>query len=175
METMPDVSALYQLTTAQPIATALLAAVLLLLAGAGLFRKLKPWQSYLRPQPILSPNEKEFFHRLTRALTTYPIFPQVAMSALIGVDSRLSRRQQFAIRRRFGWKYCDFVICAPYTLDILLIVELDDRTHHAGRDRKRDAMMSAAGYQTQRFNSKNKPSIAELAEHFAKLLPTRKP
>ena len=171
---MMDFSALYQFAAGQPYAIALPAAVLLLLAGAALFRKLKPWQSYLRPQPILTANEREFYHRLTRALPTYPIFPQVAMSALIGLDSRLSQRQQFAIRRRFGWKYCDFVICAPYTLDILLIVELDDRTHDAGSDRKRDAMMRAAGYQTQRYQSKNKPSVAELAEHFAKLLPTLK-
>lgn len=171
---MLDVSAPYQLAADQPTVTLLLAAALLLLTAAALFRKLKPWQSYLRAQSILSPNEKEFFHRLTRALPTYPIFPQVAMSALIGIDSRLSQRQQFAIRRRFGWKYCDFVVCLPYTLDVLLIIELDDRTHTASADRKRDAMMSAAGYQTQRFNSKNKPSVAELAEHFAKLLPTLK-
>ena len=66
------------------------------------------------------------------------------------------------------------MICAPYTLDVLLIIELDDRIHQASQDRKRDAIMSTAGYQTQRFNSKNKPSMAELAEHFAKLLPTLK-
>ena len=171
---MPDFSTLYQLASAQPIGAAALAIIAALLLAALLFRKLKPWQSYLRPQPILTANEREFYHRLTRALPTYPIFPQVAMSALIGLDSRLSQRQQFAIRRRFGWKYCDFVICAPYTLDILLIIELDDRTHDAGSDRKRDAMMRAAGYQTQRYHSKNKPSVAELAEHFAKLLPTLK-
>ena len=169
---MPDVSTPYQIAASQPIATLLLAAVLLLLTAVALFRKLKPWQSSLRPQPILSPNEKEFFYRLARALPTYPIFPQVAMSALIGIDSRLSRRQQFTIRRRFGWKYCDFVICAPHTLDVLLIIELDDRTHHAGQDRKRDVITRAAGYQTLRYQSKHKPTVAELAEHFAKLLPT---
>ena len=90
------------------------------------------------------------------------------------MDNRLSERQQFAIRRRFGWKYADFVICAPYTLDTLLIIELDDRTHDAGSDRQRDAITKAAGYQTLRFQSKNKPSVAELADLFAKLLPTLK-
>ena len=170
---MPELLAAYNAIPGQPYATGLIAAVLLLLAGTALFRKLRPWTSYLRPQPILTANEREFYHRLTRALPTYPIFPQVAMSALIAVDSQLSRRQQFSIRRRFGWKYCDFVICTPYTLDVLLIIELDDRTHDAGSDRQRDAMTRAAGYQTVRYQSKNKPTVAELAELFAKLLPTR--
>lgn len=67
------------------------------------------------------------------------------------------------------------MICAPHSLDVLLVVELDDRTHHVGDDRKRDAMMKAAGYQTLRFQSKHKPTVAELADLFAKLLPTLKP
>lgn len=172
---MPDFSPYYQLVASQPIATGLIVLALLLLLAAALFKKLRPWQSYLRPQPILTANEREFYHRLTRALPNHPIFPQVAFSALIAVDGRLSERQQFAIRRRFGWKYADFVICASYTLDVLLIIELDDRTHDASSDRQRDAMTKAAGYQTLRFQSKHKPSVTELADLFAKLLPTLKP
>jgi very-short-patch-repair endonuclease len=168
---MPDFSAYIQIAAGQPILTGLIAAVLLLAIGAALFRKSRPWQSYLRPQPVLTANEREFFHRLTRA-TNYHVFPQVAMSAFITVDGQLSERHRFSIRRRFGWKYADFVICQPFTLDVLLVIELDDRTHDAGSDRKRDSMTKAAGYQTLRFQSKQKPSVAELADLFSKLLPT---
>jgi len=80
----------------------LIALVLLLLLAAGLFKTLRPWQSYLRRKSLLTANEREFYHRLTRALPTYPIFTQVAFSALIAVDSGLSDRQQFSISRRFG-------------------------------------------------------------------------
>lgn len=170
---MPDVSAYAHFAGSQPYATGLIVLVLSLLLVALLFKKLRPWQSYLRGQPLLTPNEREFFHRLTRALPKHHVFPQVAFSALISVDGQLSERQQFAIRRRFGWKYADFVICQPYTLDILLLIELDDRTHDAGSDRQRDAITKAAGYQTLRFQSQHKPSVAELADLFAKLLPTR--
>jgi len=54
----------------------------------------------------------------------------------------------------------------------LIVSELDDRTHDAGSDRKRDAITNAAGYQTLRFQSKHKPTVVELADLFAKLLPT---
>lgn len=67
------------------------------------------------------------------------------------------------------------MIFASYTLDVLLVIELDDRTHDAGQDRQRDAITKAAGYQTLRFQSKHKPTVAEIASLFAKLLPTLKP
>lgn len=171
---MPDVSTYTQIASGQPVATSLIVFALLLLIAAALSRKLRPWQSSLRAKPILTPNEREFFHRLTRALPNHHVFPQVAFSALIAVDGQLSDRQQFSIRRRFGWKYADFVICRPYTLDVLLLIELDDRTHDAGSDRRRDAITKAASYQTLRFQSKQKPTVAELADLFAKLLPTLK-
>ena len=171
---MPDFSDLYRLADRLPLATGITAALLLFVIAAALFRRLRPWHSHLRGKPILTPYEREFFHRLTRALPTHHVFPQVALSALIVVDGPLTDRQRFSIRRRFGWKYADFVICAPFTLNVLAVIELDERTHDASRDRKRDAMMQAAGYQTLRFHSKHKPTVAELSELFAKLLPTLK-
>ena len=57
---------------------------------------------------------------------------------------------------------------------MLLLIQPDDRTHDAGSDRQRDAITKAAGYRTLRLQSKSKPSVAELADLFAKLLPTLK-
>jgi len=151
------------------------AAALLAAAGAAVWLRpsLKPWTSYLHARPILTTNERDFFYRLQRALPTHHIFAQVSFSALISLDSQLSQKRQFALRQRYGWKIADFVICRPDTFDVLAIVELDDRTHVASADRKRDAITRAAGYPTLRFQSRNKPSVKELADLFAKLLPTR--
>jgi very-short-patch-repair endonuclease len=43
------------------------------------------------------------------------------------------------------------------------LIELDDRTHRVSSDRQRDAITKAAGYQTFRFKSTQKPSFAEIA------------
>lgn len=104
---MPDLTAYLSTWIDQPVTAGIIIVAVLMAAGAALFRKRKHWQSHLRRGPILTPNEREFFHRLTRALPTYPIFPQVSLSALIAVDSQLSERHQFAIRQRFGWKRAD--------------------------------------------------------------------
>lgn len=154
---------------AHSLTTVFLAVTLLLLATIRSLRNLRFWQSYLRSKPILTANEKEFFYRLQRALPTYHVFPQVSFSALITLDPQLSDNHQFSIRRRYGWKIADFVICKPDTFAVLAVVELDDRTHNASADRKRDALMRAAGYQTLRFQSKHKPTVAELADLFARL------
>lgn len=55
------------------------------------------------------------------------------------------------------------------------MIELDDFTHDVCNDRQSDAITKAAGFQTLRFQPKHKPSVTELADFCAKLLPTLKP
>ena len=125
-----------------------------------------PWLSQIRKKPLLTPNETEFFHRLQRALSAYHVFPQVPFAALLTVDSKLSRKDRWSIRSRFDRKIADFVVCERGSLQVVAIIELDDRTHDADADRRRDALTKAAGYQTFRFQSKQKPSEAEIAALF---------
>ncbi len=145
---------------------ALIVAIALLLAAVALYKHWRPWRAHLRRRGILSANETEFFYRLSRALPSYHIFPQVSFSALIAVDNRLSAKQRFDVRRRFGWKYCDYVVCKRGSLYVAAIIELDDITHSAQADRDRDATLFAAGYRIIRFQSKHKPTEAEIAGLF---------
>ncbi len=141
--------------------------VLFVLALALLSRRSrKPWLARIRPKPLLTPNEAEFFHRLQRALPGYHVFPQVSFAALLTDDGQLSARDRWAIRARFDRKIADFVICARGTLTVVALIELDDRSHIATVDRQRDALTKAAGYPTFRFQSKHKPTEAEIAALF---------
>jgi very-short-patch-repair endonuclease len=124
------------------------------------------WLSQIRRKPLLTPNETEFFHRLQRALPAYHVFPQVPFAALLTVDRELSGKARWSIRNRFDRKIADFVVCERLSLKVIAIIELDDRTHDAKADRQRDAITKAAGYQTFRFQSKQKPSEAEIAALF---------
>jgi very-short-patch-repair endonuclease len=90
----------------------------------------------------------------------------VPFAALLTVDSTLARKDRWSIRSRFDRKIADFVVCERGSLQVVAIIELDDRTHDAGADQRRDAMTKAAGYQTFRFQSKQKPSEAEIAALF---------
>jgi very-short-patch-repair endonuclease len=104
----------------------------------------------------------EFYQRLKRALPALHVFPQVSFAAFLTDDGRLSGKGRWSVRAKFDRKIADFVIC-DFDFKVLALVELDDRTHSAHADRQRDAITKAAGYQTIRFQSRNKPSEAEIA------------
>jgi hypothetical protein len=144
---------------------ALFTAVLILLALLLLAWR-KPWRMRLRRKPLMTPNEAEFFRRLERALPAYRVFPQVSFAAFITDDGSMSQQRRWSVRARFDRKIADFVVCNGKTLEIVALIELDDATHTARADRVRDAMTKTAGYQTFRFHSKQKPSIAEIAALF---------
>jgi hypothetical protein len=144
-------------------ALALLAAAL---AVCFLLRGRKPWLTHLVRKPLLTPNEAEFFHRLQRALPAFLVFPQVSFAGFLTDDGTLSRNAQWAVRAKFDRKIADFVICDRKSLAVVALVELDDRTHSAQADLQRDAITRAAGYQTIRYQSRQKPTEAEIAALF---------
>jgi len=111
--------------------------------------------------PILTANEAEFFRRLRRALPDAYIFPQVGMSALIGPKS--SGKKALADFRRISQKRVDVAIYTA-ALELVAIVELDDRTHDAKRDATRDAYLQSAGIRTIRFQSRNKPDELKIRQ-----------
>lgn len=143
------------------LALALLAAVVFLLRGSG-----KSWLAHIHRKPLMTANEAEFYGRLKRALPGYEVFPQVSFAAILTDDGKVYGNARWNVRARFDRKIADFVICDRRTLAVVALVELDDRTHTASADRQRDAITKAGGYQTLRFQSRHKPTEAEIAELF---------
>lgn len=149
--------------------SALLAFSVLLLGAfavallSGLMAKKRGFSlAHLRAKPIMTANELEFFGRLCRALPDHHVFPQVSLDALIAVSSKASYAARIALRNSYSQKRPDFVICRPETLSVVAIIELDDASHNTNNDRKRDAIIGAAGYRVVRFWSKAKPSEGEI-------------
>lgn len=117
--------------------------------------------SIYKKKALLTANEKEFFERLTQALPGYRVFPQVAMGALIAVSVD-EGRSVLKARSRFAQKIVDYVVCDE-RLNVLGLIELDDRTHVSTKDAARDALTRSAGYWTLRYQSKAKPSMTQIA------------
>ncbi len=107
-----------------------------------------------RSKALLTENEKEFFARLVTALPECHVFPQVALGALL--QTNVTGKNAFRARAAFSQKIADYVIC-DRDMKVLAVVELDDRTHSAGKDARRDAMLNQAGYRTIRWQSRKKP------------------
>lgn len=127
-----------------------------------------------KAKDLLTDNEKEFFFRLKRALPGYEVFSQVSMGAILNPNADRNARRYHQIRGTFAQKIVDFLICDGKTLNVIAIVELDDRTHNVERDQKRDAMLQSAGYRVIRWNSRKKPSEDEIRVRIENLMITKK-
>lgn len=121
----------------------------------------RPQAPAYRKRAVMTPNEVEFHGRLVRALAGLHVCPQVAMHALIEPTS-LHGQTRLRDFRRVSQKIVDFTVFDAQWA-IVLVIELDDRTHIASRDAIRDSYMSAAGIQTLRYQSRAKPSEAQIA------------
>lgn len=130
-----------------------------------LWRKAPRRYPYCARAP-LTPNEAEFFARLVAAFPEGFVFPQVSMGALIEPKGG-TPKDRLAAFRAISQKRVDYVVCDS-ELAVVCVVELDDRTHDATADQRRDAVLQSAGIQTMRWQSRCKPASHEVR---AALLP----
>jgi hypothetical protein len=91
---------------------------------------------------FLSQNEKEFLGKLDRIIgARYRVFVQVRLADLVGVEAAGNRRARWkALSQVFG-KSVDFVICSRTTLDPVMVIEVDDRSHEVADRRRRDGLV----------------------------------
>lgn len=141
-------------------AVSLVAVVLLTWA----FRGRRAHRLPVVPKPVLTKAEVAFYRRLVRAAAQIggiDVFPQVAMGAIMDAERGLEAGTRQSVRNRFDRKIVDFVIVDD-DANVLLLVELDDRTHDAAKDRLRDEITAAAGYSTMRIRGREARDAMEI-------------
>ncbi len=128
-----------------------------------------------RPTPFrvvrrefLTPNEQDFLVRLEEAFPEYRVMAQVSMGALMNPAVKGGTPGYLSIRARFAQKVVDFVLLDG-SLEVVALVELDDRTHQVDKDATRDAMTASAGYVTLRYRSREKPRPPQIREDLKRL------
>lgn len=138
-----------------PMVAALLFVVVVFMGALGALKARSSIGNYRRRQ-LMTANEQEFFGRLRTALPDHLVFPQVAMSAIIEASSSDGKKAH-RDRLRIAQQRVDYLIVDARG-DIVVVVELDDRTHSAARDQVRDKRLTQAGIKTVRFQSRDKPA-----------------
>lgn len=130
----------------------------------------------VEPKPFLTNHEKAFHAKLSRAVEgmgEYRVHAQVAMGAIMKTKSGLDQGTARGVRNRFDRKIIDFVI-VDGNMDVVALVELDDRTHVAERDVLRDAMTAAAGYVTVRMRNGYRTPLDQIATTIRPVLAARR-
>jgi len=118
---------------------------------------------------FMTPRELAMLDILERCLPEYRFHAQVAMGAVLKAPPRLIGKSHPADRNAFSQKIIDFVAQDRRTGAIVALIEVDDSSHNAARDSRRDAMTSHAGYRTIRIGRSVQPRIQEVRMAIAPL------
>jgi hypothetical protein len=94
---------------------------------------------------LLTPAERSFFGVLQQALVSeYQIFAKVRLADIVRPVRNPSRSGwQWAFNRITG-KHVDFVLCDSARLNVIGVIELDDRTHGGFERGLRDGLVNSA-------------------------------
>lgn len=115
-----------------------------------------------RRATIMTENEREFYGRLLAACPDCQIWPQVPILALVRPDAKEGSRAFWMAFKRISNTRVDWVIVQD--MEVLAIVELDDRSHDARKDAQRDRVLKSCGYRVVRFNSSRRPDTRQIHE-----------
>ncbi|MBK1719584.1 DUF2726 domain-containing protein [Thiocystis violacea] len=123
---------------------------------------------YVADKTLFSPTQRAFMAVLERAVgKEYRIHGKVRAADVIGLSSRLSRRDRERAYDRLGDRRFDFLICDGETTAIVCAVNLSPRSRlrkQAPRDGL-DRICAAAGLPFVRFRESEVYSVVEIEEH----------
>lgn len=119
---------------------------------------------------LFSPAEHSFFLVLKQALSDdeYEIFAKVRIADVLTPESGLSRKNWNFAFYRITSKHFDYVLCSKDTLDVVAVIELDDRSHNLSKTRSRDAFVQkaceTAGLKLIRFSCRSNYHIQSVRD-----------
>jgi hypothetical protein len=110
----------------------------------------------------MTDNEREFYQRLLAACPDCQIWPQVPILALVRPDAKEGSRAFWIAFKRISNTRVDWVVVRD--MEVIAIVELDDRSHDARKDAQRDKVLKSCGYRVIRFSSSRRPDPRQIHE-----------
>lgn len=100
---------------------------------------------YVKVDSLMTAAERSFFGVLQQVVgPEQMLFAKVRLADVIKVRPGVSGKGFQAAFNRICAKHVDFVICDARTLEVLGVIELDDRSHGHAKRQERDSFMDAA-------------------------------
>jgi len=116
---------------------------------------------------LMSPGELKFFRELETAVgSNFRVFSKVRLADIVQPAKTGNRSAWYSAFGVIKSKHVDFVVCEPDTMEIRLVVELDDKSHErsdrAERDQKVDDILAQAGIPVLHMPAKATYSTEEI-------------
>lgn len=131
------------LTLLAVIAVIVVILILLLMAKPGAQGEPKP--EYIQVKGLLTNAEHSFYKTLVKAKPINSvIFSKVRVADLLKPHSYKNRSEWQVAFNKISAKHFDFVICNAETLDVICVIELDDKSHSTAKVKDRDLFLNDA-------------------------------
>ncbi len=156
-----------------------LVAVVALGAVAAILRSGREDLPYVPAPALLTAAERTFYFALRQAVgAEFQLFAKVRLGDLIQVQRGVAGKRRMAALGRIASKHADFVLCDGRSFGVMLVVELDDRSHdlpaRRERDRFFDAALKVAGVPLLRVPVRRAYSPDELRQQIDEILLARR-
>lgn len=142
-----------------------------------LIMKLKKKQShdYCLKETLFSRVERSFFIILKQAASDrYEIFAKVRIADILTPQKGLNRKSWQMAFAKIANKHFDYVLCNKDTLEIVAVIELDDKSHEKASVIDRDFFIKTicinAGLSFIRFHAKESYQIQAIQDKIADAL-----
>jgi hypothetical protein len=124
----------------------------------------------VEPQALMTDMERRTIGYIEAVIPSARVHAQVSMGALMKPKSGLDRSTWQTTFNRFSSKRVDFVVEDRASGRIMMLIELDDRSHDAAKDRDRDKLTGRAGYITVRLPASERPTAESVRRHIGNAL-----
>jgi len=100
---------------------------------------------YRKRKTLFTAAERSFLGVLDREVAgRYRVFGKVRLGDVLAVNSGLGASERSSASNRINQKHVDFVLCDPFDLAVLAVIELDDQSHQRADRQERDGFLAAA-------------------------------
>jgi very-short-patch-repair endonuclease len=130
--------------------TILIFCFVLILLVVLVFLKMKPLQMKVGPEfakkePLFTLAERSFLGVLEQSLDDrFRVLGKVRLGDIVKPAKGLSKSRFATVRNQVNQKHVDFVVCSMSTMEVVGVVELDDKSHDQKERSARDQLVDRA-------------------------------
>ncbi len=135
-----------------------------------------PSRNYTLRRALFTRAERSFLGVLDQAVgSDYRVFGKVRVADVLKVSRQVPKSGWQAAFNKINGKHFDFVLADPGTLDVKVVVELNDRSHRSEKRAVRDQFIreacAGADLRLIEVEAKRAYSVAEIREMLAQRAP----
>jgi hypothetical protein len=124
---------------------------------------------YVLNKTLFTPAERSFLGVLDLAVADqYRIFGKVRVADILLPRKGLSKSHWQIAFNKVSAKHFDFVLCNKQTLEVIAVIELDDKSHQKAKLQHRDSLIASAcataGLPLVRFVAKSSYQVTEIQQ-----------